>query len=123
MQFLMMVKSPDGAEMKPPSAEQLSAMEDFCIAMAKAGVLKLTGGLLPPAQGARLRAANGRIALMDGPFTEAKEVVGGFAIIEVSSLNEAIELGKRFLAVAGDADLEIRQMMAAPAHNHLRDCA
>jgi hypothetical protein len=123
MQFLMMVKAPDGQDMKPPSPEHLSAMEDFCTAMAKAGVLKLTGGLLPLAQGARLRASGGRIAMMDGPFAEAKEVVGGFAIIEASSRDEAIELGKRFLAVAGDADLEIRQMIAAPAHNHLRDCA
>lgn len=119
MYYMMMVKSPDGAEMKPPCEEQASVMEAFCVALVQAGALKLTGGLLPLAQGARLRAAEGRIALMDGPFSEAKEVVGGFAIIEAPSLDAAIELGKRFLAIAGDADLEIRPMFSAPAHNHL----
>jgi hypothetical protein len=112
MRFMMMVKSGQDAEAaRPPSPEYLARMGKFYEEMTKAGVLVMPGGLLPISKGARLRSSGGKITVTDGPFTEAKELVGGFAIIEAQSKEEAIESGRRFLEVAGDLDLEIRQMM------------
>jgi hypothetical protein len=80
----------------------------------KAGVLVSTEGCLPTALGARVRLADGKVTVKDGPFTESKEVIGGFAILETNSKDEAIELTKRFLQVAGDGECEIRQIFTAP---------
>jgi hypothetical protein len=80
----------------------------------RAGVLVATEGCLPSKLGARVRLADGKITVTDGPFTEAKELVGGFAILQVKSKAEAIELAKRFIRVAGDGECEIRQIYEAP---------
>jgi len=77
-------------------------------------------GLLPTALGARARLANGRITFTDGPFTEAKEVIGGYAIYDVGSKKEAIEWTRKFLeAHIGlwdqELEVEVRQMMDDPS--------
>jgi hypothetical protein len=78
----------------------------------KAGVLVETGGLLPISMGgARVKSQGGKFTVMDGPFTESKELVAGFAIVEVNSLEEALEASKRFYNVAGDGEGEIRQIV------------
>ena len=82
----------------------------------KQGVFAGMGGLGPTAQGARARLANGKITVTDGPFTEAKEIIGGYAIYDVASKQEAIEWTRRFLeAHIGlwdqELEVEIRQMM------------
>jgi hypothetical protein len=84
--------------------------------MVKAGVLLATDGLLPSAKGARVRLTNGKFTVTDGPFTEAKELIAGFAIIRVGSKEEAVEWGKRFLEIAGDGESEIRLMWDTPAY-------
>jgi len=76
----------------------------------KSGWLLSTEGCLPSALGARVRRAGGNFTVTDGPFTESKEVVGGFALIRAGSKQEAIEYTKRFLEVAGDGESEIRQI-------------
>jgi len=76
----------------------------------KAGWLLATEGCLPSALGSRVRRSNGKLSVTDGPFTEAKEVVGGFAILKANSKEEAIELTRRFLKVAGDGECELRQL-------------
>ena len=76
----------------------------------KAGWLLATEGCLPSALGARVRRSNGKLAVTDGPFTEAKELVGGFAILKANSKEEAIELARQFLRVAGDGECELRQL-------------
>ena len=76
----------------------------------KAGWLLATEGCLPTALGARVRRSNGKLSVTDGPFTEAKEVVGGFAILKANSKQEAIELARQFLKVAGDGMCELRQL-------------
>jgi hypothetical protein len=81
--------------------------------MTKAGVLLATEGCQPSAKGARVRLSDGSITVTDGPFTESKEIIGGFALIQVKSREEAIEWTKRFLRVAGDGESEIRQMYDA----------
>ena len=80
----------------------------------KAGWLLATEGCLPSALGARVRSSEGKQTVTDGPFTEAKEVVGGFAILQVNSKQEAIELAKNFLQVAGEGECELRQIFEAP---------
>jgi hypothetical protein len=76
----------------------------------KSGRLLATEGCLPSALGARIRLTNGKFNVVDGPFSEAKEVVGGFALIRAASKTEAIEFTKEFLKVAGDGETEIRQV-------------
>src|SRR5690606_33115870 len=83
--------------------------------MAAAGVLLLTDGLMPSSTGARVRRQDGKVTVKDGPFSESKELVGGFAIMKADSKEHAIELAKKFLAVAGDGEVEIRQMYDEPA--------
>jgi hypothetical protein len=78
--------------------------------MMKNGSLISTEGCLPSALGARVRLAGGKYVITDGPFTEAKEIVGGFAIIQAKSKAEAVELTKNFLQVAGEGETEIRQI-------------
>ena len=80
----------------------------------KNGTLVSTEGCLPTALGARVRQADGNVTVTDGPFTESKEVVGGFAILEAKSKEEAIEMVRQFLRVAGDGECEIRQIFTAP---------
>jgi len=72
-----------------------------------------TEGCLPTALGARVRNSSGKLTVTDGPFTEAKEVVGGFAILRANSKEEVIQLTKDFLKVAGDGECEIRQIFEA----------
>ena len=80
----------------------------------KSGWLLATEGCLPSALGARVRRSGDKITVTDGPFTESKEIIGGFALIRASSKQEAIELTKRFLDVAGDGESEIRQICEQP---------
>jgi hypothetical protein len=70
--------------------------------MARAGVLRDTAGLRPTSEGVRVRLSRGKLSTVDGPFTETKEVIGGYAILEAPSKQAAIEVTKRFLAIHGD---------------------
>jgi hypothetical protein len=80
----------------------------------KGGVLLATEGCLPSALGARVRRSGEKFTVTDGPFTEAKELIGGIAIIQAGSKQEAIEHTKNFLKIAGDGETEIRQIFEAP---------
>lgn len=106
MRFMTMYTA---ASKAPPSNETMAGIGKFSEEMAKSGVLVSTGGLLP--NGARLKLSGGKFT--DGPFAEAKEVVIGWAIIDVKSKEEAIEFSKRFMKIAGDGDCELRQVMGA----------
>jgi hypothetical protein len=79
----------------------------------KAGFLLATEGCLPSALGARIRMSSGKLTVTDGPFAEAKEVVGGFALLRANSKEEALEMVKNFLQVAGDGECELRQLYEA----------
>ena len=97
----------------PPTAEHVARMEKLIEESMKAGVLLATEGCLPTALGARVRRTGEKITVTDGPFTEAKEVIGGFALLEANSKEEAIVLARQFLDVAGDGECEIRQVFTA----------
>ncbi len=111
MRFLTIYKTAETGV--PPTTEHIAKMGQFIEELTKAGVLLATEGCLPSAKGARVRLSNGKLTVTDGPFTESKEVIGGFALIQAKSKEEAIELTKRFLKVAGDGESEIRQIAEA----------
>jgi hypothetical protein len=94
----------------PPTPEHMAEMGKLIEEMTKAGVLLATEGCQPSARGARVRRSGATLTVTDGPFTETKEVIGGFALIQAKSKEEAIEWTKRFLKVAGDGESEIRQL-------------
>jgi hypothetical protein len=111
MRFLSIYKSPERGV--PPSQEEMTKMGELIQEGMKAGWLVSTEGCLPSALGARVRKSDGKLAVTDGPFTEAKEVVGGFAILQANSKEEAIQLAKDFLQVVGDGECELRQLYEA----------
>ena len=107
----MTIYRPGRESTAPPSPEHMAAMTRLIGDMAKSGKLITTDGLQHSSKGARVSInADGSFKVVDGPFTEAKEIIGGFAIIDVSSKAEAIELTKTFLRTMGEGESEIRQM-------------
>jgi hypothetical protein len=114
MRFMTLYK-PGKESDAPPSQQEMAEMGQFIEEMAKAGVLIATDGLQPSSKGARVRISGGKFTVTDGPFTETKELVAGYAIIQAKSKEEAIELTKRFLKVVGEGESEIRLMHDTPA--------
>jgi hypothetical protein len=110
MRFLMLYKAKEDLQAGPPSPEHIAAMGKLIEDMTKAGVLLSTEGCQPSTKGVRVRRSGDKLTVTDGPFTEAKELIAGFAMVQAKSKEEAIELAKRFLAVAGDGESEIRQV-------------
>ena len=115
MRYLSIFKSVE--RNTPPTEAEMAAMGKYIEDAARAGWLLSTEGCLPSALGARVRLANGKTTVTDGPFTEAKEVVGGFAVIQANSKQEAIALTKDFLGIAGDGECELRQLYEVPAYD------
>ena len=111
MKFLSIYKTVERGV--PPTAEEMASMGKLIDKHMKLGTLLATEGCLPSALGARVRLSNDKTTVTDGPFTETKEVVGGFAILQANSKQEAIEMAKEFLQVAGDGECEIRQVFEA----------
>jgi len=111
MKFLSIYKAVE--RNAPPSQEEMAKMGKLVEEGMKAGWLLATEGCLPTALGARVRNSNGKVTVTDGPFAEAKEVVGGFAILRANSKEEAIQLARDFLKVAGEGECELRQIFEA----------
>ncbi len=111
MKFLSIYKTAETGV--PPSQEEMANMGKLIEEGMKAGYLLGVEGCLPSATGARVRLSNGKVTVTDGPFTEAKEVIGGFAILKANSKAEAVELVKQFLNVAGGGECELRQVYEA----------
>jgi hypothetical protein len=112
MRFLSMIRVNENSDLVP--SEQLMAdMGKLMQEMTEAGVLLDTAGLRPTSEGARIRLARGKLSVTDGPFSESKEVIGGFALFEAASREEAIKWAKRFLEVHGDEwdiECEVREL-------------
>jgi len=101
MRFLSMIRiNENGGQV--PSEQLMADMGKLIEQMTKDGSLVRTAGLRPTAEGVRVRLSKGKLSTVDGPFTETKEVIGGFAILEAASRQQAIELTKRFLQIHGD---------------------
>ena len=118
MRYLMMVKVYDEAQACAPRNPELDeAIRRLTEGLAKSGVIETVGGLLTSETGAVVKASGGKLTVIDGPFTEAKEIIGGFAILNCASKEEAIERGRTFMQLHADflgpsyqGELEIRQM-------------
>lgn len=112
MRFLVMHKSNEENEAGvPPSRELMEEMGKLMEESARAGILLAAEGVHPSSKGARLSFSGGRRTVTDGPFAEAKELIAGFAVLQVESKEEAIEWATRFADVIGDVEIEIRQVV------------
>jgi hypothetical protein len=109
MRFMTLYK-PGTDSNAPPSQQEMAALGQLIEEMTRAGVLIATDGLQPSSKGARVRISEGKFTVTDGPFAETKELIAGYAIIEAKSKQHAIDLAKRFLAVMGEGESEIRLM-------------
>jgi hypothetical protein len=113
MRFMILLKANDETEAGVmPSEEILAAMGKYNEELVKAGVMLAGEGLHPSSKGARLRFDGGQPTVTDGPYAEAKELIAGFWIFQVKSLEEAIEWVKRG-PLGGGAEVEIRQIFEA----------
>ena len=111
MRFLSVYKTEETNQ--PPTLEHVTRMQQLIEEGMKGGWLISTEGCLPSAKGARVRRSNGKTTVTDGPFTESKQLVAGFAILEAASKQDAVELARRFLEVAGGGECELRQVFTA----------
>lgn len=114
MKFMMIVKHAENQG--PPPQALMDAIANLAEAEAKAGTLLGNGGLGPTGLGARVRLSGGKVTVIDGPFTEAKEVIGGYAQFELKSKEEAIEGAVHFMELhkkhwpGWEGETEVRQM-------------
>ncbi len=116
MQFLVYDPNFDPENATPPPPEFMAEMGKLIEDATRAGVLVTTGALQP--QGTRLKLSGGKFTVTDGPFIELKELLAGFAVIQVNSLEEAIEWSKRFRLIVGDGESEIVQLFGPEDFGH-----
>lgn len=112
MRFLSMVRVNEASGQRP-NERLMREMGELMQEMTRAGKLIATAGLTPTAQGFRMRSNHGKLSTTDGPFTETKEVIAGYALLEAASIEEAREITRRFLAVHGDewnVECEVRAL-------------
>lgn len=114
MRHLILIRL-DPAQMPEdgPGEQLITDMNALIEEMTKAGVLLETAGLRPAAEGTRIRQTDGKQTVVDGPYTEAKEIIGGYCMLQTRSDDEAVEWARRFLRVHGpewDIEVEVRQL-------------
>jgi hypothetical protein len=108
MRFFGYTLGDPSAPVGPPSPELMAEMGDFIEEATKAGILVATGGFAPLAEATKVSLADGAYTVTDGPFTEAKELIGGWALMETRDKDEAVEWTKRFLGVLGYGECTVR---------------
>ena len=119
MRFMMLVKHAEKCD--TPPKEFMDAMTRIAEEAVKAGTMVVSGGLAPTGKSTRVRLSRGQVAAIDGPFSEAKEVVGGFAILEFKSKEEAIEGALQFMELhrkfwpGWEGETEVRQVLGPEA--------
>ena len=112
MRFMSMIRIKENTG-QVPSEQLMSDMGKLIEELTRTGQLISTAGLRPTSEGVRVRLRRGKLSLTDGPFTETKEVIGGYAILETTTKQEAIELTQRFLKIhrdEWDIECEVRQL-------------
>lgn len=109
MRFMIMFRNDGDSEVDVPPCLDLAEMGRFIEQLTESGVLLGYEGLKPSEKGARVRLNGGRRVVMDGPFTEAKELVAGFALVQVPSREAAVDLAEQFLRIAGQGSAEVRE--------------
>lgn len=113
MRFLMYTIGDDSVPLPPPTPQLMAEMGKFMEEATKAGALLATGGLAPSSQGTTVRLSNDKFTVIDGPYSEAKELIGGWALIRAASKEEAIDWARRFLRITGGGESRIRQVFGA----------
>jgi hypothetical protein len=96
---------------EPPRPELYEEMDTFVTGAMEAGIIIATGGIAPTSEGTKVSLVDGAFTVVDGPFTEAKELVGGWALMECRDMDEAVEWTKRFLSVLGAGECRVRPVM------------
>jgi hypothetical protein len=120
MKFLSIYKNVERST--PPTEQEMAAMGKVIEQGFKEGWLLATEGCMPTKFGARVRRSGANINVTDGPFTESKEVVGGFAILKANSKEEAIQMAKDFLKFAGEGECELRQIYEMDSAENSAPC-
>lgn len=110
MKFFMYTLGDENVPMPPPSPEMMEKMGAFMTEAIQSGALIETGGFGPSFLGAKVAYDGTEFTVTDGPFAEAKELIGGWALMQAASKDEAIVWAKRFLGIAGGGDTRIRQV-------------
>lgn len=113
MRFFMYTLGDESIPVPPPSPELMVEMGKFMDEATKSGALLATGGFGPTSQGCKVDYSGGTYTVTDGPFSEAKELIGGWALIRADSKDEAIGWAKRFLKIVGGGESRIRQVFGA----------
>lgn len=108
MRFFGYTMGEPSTPLPPPTPELMDEMGKFVEEATKAGVLLAGGGFGPLDEATKVTLTDGKFTVLDGPFTEAKELVGGWALMETRDRDEAIEWTKRFLSIAGDGESTVR---------------
>ena len=96
---------------EPPRPELYEEMGKFVEGAVNAGVIVATGGIAPTSEGTKITLKDGEFTVVDGPFAEAKEIVGGWAIMECRDMDEAVEWSKRFVSVLGEGEVRVRPVI------------
>jgi len=116
MKYLMLIRHAESYRSQPIPQGLLDAMGVFVTAGFKSGVLKDTAGLKATAEGFRVRSSGGKLHTTDGPFTESKEIIGGYALVDVKSRDEALDIARQFMELhrvhwpAFEGDCEVRPL-------------
>jgi hypothetical protein len=116
MKYLMLIKHAESNRNQPIPQGLNDAMGEFVGENMRSGVLKDTAGLKPTAEGFRIRSSQKRLKVTDGPFTESKEIIGGYALVEVASKEEAMKLAQQFMELHRvhwpefECECEVRQL-------------
>ncbi len=97
MKYLTFIRHAESFREAGPPQALMAAMGEFVQRSLKSGVLVDTGGLLPSKEGVRVRLTKGRITVTDGPFTESKEIIGGWAILKTETREEAVRIAREFM--------------------------
>jgi hypothetical protein len=113
MRFLGYTLGDPSAPIGQPSPDDVAEMSKFIEEATKAGVLLGTGGVGPAEGITKIINTGGKITVVDGPFTEAKELIGGWALMDCRDKAEAIEWCKRFMALVGDGETRVREVFMA----------
>jgi hypothetical protein len=116
MKFLMLIKHAEDFKREDVPPQMFEAMGEFVTANLKSGVILDTAGLQPTQAGFRVRLDGGRLTVTDGPFVETKEVVGGYALVEATSRDHALQVARKFMDLhrihfpAFDGECEVRPL-------------
>jgi hypothetical protein len=108
MRFLLTYQQ--NPNVAPPTPEKMAAIGAYTKKNMEAGIVVMTGGLVRPTKGTQIRCERGKVSVTDGPFAETKELIDGFALVEVKSKAEAIAVASEFMQLAGDGTGEILQV-------------